>query len=413
MRVKSRYSIPKVITKNINIIPKNLMKNGSFEFSKKNFYDKKLSIFNNYQKKKRANSKTNALSFFDEFDNDYNDLEVVDNNILPRNKSNISAILSLKPTQKDDIMIGFNNYKRTKLKNKKSNKKKNIDVKNIFINKKILKENNLKPKSFSTKHQLKEKNEKYNSLIISKKSSKSNKNSNRANSIKVKNIKLRDFNNEKKQKIKINISCINNNSFSKYDDKMIISNITSNKENNININTDSENKNIRNITLGQENPFKISSKFVYIKKNNICYSNSNLNKSKNKSNFYSTSFSTTAGEKEVNPIQKAINDINISEFRIEEDKESDNNSNTDIPEENDDINEEKINKINVSYVGKYKTIKQIEHKIENAKAINRIIKNNIKRKFNISTDINNNKGDYFSNILNTATFGLLKTEKKV
>ena len=389
------------------------MKNGSFEFSKKNFYDKKLSIFNNYQKKKRANSKTNALSFFDEFDNDYNDLEVVDNNILPRNKSNISAILSLRPTQKDDIMIGFNNYKRTKLKGKKSNKKKNIDVKNIFINKKILKENNLKPKSFSSKHQLKEKNAKYNSLIISKKPSKSNKNSNRANSIKVKNIKLRDFNNEKKKKIKINISCINNNSFSKYADKMFISNINSNKENNININTDSENKNIRNITLGQENPFKLSSKFVYIKKNNICYSNSNLNKSKNKSNFYSTSFSTNTGEKEVNPIQKAINDINISEFRIEEDKESDNNSNTDIPEENDDINEEKINKINVSYVGKYKTIKQIENKIENAKAINRIIKNNIKKKFNISTDINNNKGDHFSNILNTATFGLLKTEKKV
>ena len=389
------------------------MKNGSFEFSKKNFYDKKMSIFNNYQKKKRVNSKTNALSFFDEFDNDYNDLEVVDNNIMPRNKSNISAILSLKPTQKDDIMIGFNNYKRTKLKSKKSNKKKNIDVKSIFINKKILKENNLKPKSFSSKHKLKEKNEKYNSLIISKKSSKSNKNSNRANSIKIKNIKLRDFNNEKKQKIKININCINNNSFSKYDDKMIISNINSNKENNININTDSENKNIRNITLGQENHFKISSKFVYIKKNNICYSNSNLNKFQNKSNFYSTSFSTTAGEKEVNPIQKAINDINISEFRIEEDKESDNNSNTDIPEENDDINEEKINKINVSYVGKYKTIKQIENKIENAKAINRIIKNNIKKKFNISTDINNNKGDYFSNILNTATFGLLKSEKKV
>ena len=67
----------------------------------------------------------------------------------------------------------------------------------------------------------------------------------------------------------------------------------------------------------------------------------------------------------------------------------------------------------MSYVGKYKTIKQIEHKIENAKAINRIIKNNIKKKFNISTDINNNKEDYFSNILNTATFGLLKTEKKV
>ena len=114
-----------------------------------------------------------------------------------------------------------------------------------------------------------------------------------------------------------------------------------------------------------------------------------------KSYFNSTSFSTTAGEKEINPIQKAINDINISEFRIEEDKESDNNSNTDIPEENDNINQEKINKINISYVGKYKTIKQIENNIEHIKAINRIIKNNIKKKVNLSKEINNNKEDIF------------------
>ena len=392
------------------------MKNGSFEFNKNNFYDKKMNIFNNYQNNKRSKSKINNDSFFNELDNNYDDLEIIDSNISQRNQSNISAILSLKPTQKDEIIIGFNNFKKMKMKNKKSKKKKKIDMNNIFNNKKITKANNILSKSFSSKHNLKEKNQKYNSVIISKKLSKSNKDSNSSNNIKIKNIKLKNINNEKKQKIKINTSFINNNVFSKYDNKMMnmISDIKSYKENNIkeNINSDSENKNDRSITFGENNPYKIPSKFVYIKKNNICYSNSNFIKSKHKSYFNSTSFSTTAGEKEINPIQKAINDINISEFRIEEDKESDNNSNTDIPEENDNINQEKINKINISYVGKYKTIKQIENKIEHIKAINRIIKNNIKKKVNISKEINNNKEDYFSNILNTATFGLLKTEKK-
>ena len=392
------------------------MKNGSFEFNKNNFYDKKMNIFNNYQNNKRSISKINNDSFFNELDNNYDDLEIIDSNISQRNQSNISAILSLKPTQKDEIIIGFNNFKKMKMKNKKSKKKKKIDMNNIFNNKKITKANNILSKSFSSKHNLKEKNQKYNSVIISKKLSKSNKDSNSSNNIKIKNIKLKNINNEKKQKIKINTSFINNNVFSKYDNKMMnmISDIKSYKENNIkeNINSDSENINDRSITFGENNPYKIPSKFVYIKKNNICYSNSNFIKSKHKSYFNSTSFSTTAGEKEINPIQKAINDINISEFRIEEDKESDNNSNTDIPEENDNINQEKINKINISYVGKYKTIKQIENNIEHIKAINRIIKNNIKKKVNISKEINNNKEDYFSNILNTATFGLLKTEKK-
>ena len=391
------------------------MKNGSFEFNKDNFYNKKMNIFNNYQNNKRSKSKINKDSFFNEFDNNYDDLEIIDSNISQRNQSNISAILSLKPTQKDEIIIGFNNFKKLKLKNKKSKKKKNIDMNNIFNNKKITKANNILSKSFSSKHNLKENDPKYNSVIISKKLSKSNKGSNSSNNIKIKNIK-KNINNEKKQTIKINTSFINNNVFSKYDNKMMnmISNIKSYKENNIkeNINSDSEHKNDRNITFGQNNPYKIPSKFVYIKKNNICYSNSNFIKSKHKSYFNSTSFSTTTGEKKINPIQKAINDINISEFRMEEDKESDNNSNTDIPEENDDINEEKINKINISYVGKYKTIKQIENNIHHIKAINRIIKNNIKKKVNISKDNNNNKEDYFSNILNTATFGLLKTEKK-
>ena len=59
---------------------------------------------------------------------------------------------------------------------------------NIFNNKKITKANNILSKSFSSKHNLKEKNQKYNSVIISKKLSKSNKDSNSSNNIKIKNI---------------------------------------------------------------------------------------------------------------------------------------------------------------------------------------------------------------------------------
>ena len=41
---------------------------------------------------------------------------------------------------------------------------------------------------------------------------------------------------------------------------------------------------------------KVSSEFVYIKKNNICYTNSNLNKSKNKSHFNINTFSNIINE---------------------------------------------------------------------------------------------------------------------
>ena len=190
--------------------------------------------------------------------------------------------------------------------------------------------------------------------------------------------------------------------------------INSTKENNLSVNknTEAENRDLKNITFGQIKPYKIPSEFVYIKKNNLCYSNSNKIKSKNKSYFNSTSFSTTLKKKENDQIQNAINNINISEFRLEEDKEgSNNNSITDINDENDD-EEENINQIRVSYFGKHKTIKQIEKKIENDIVINRIIKNNIKKKINTKKEIKINNDEYFSNVLRTATFGLLETVKK-
>ena len=390
--MKSRYSIPISISKNIHIIPKNLMKNGSFEFKKShNFIDQNINIYDFDERKRRAKSNKNTFSCFNNVDNNYDELEIIDGNISLRNKSSISTILSLKQTEKDDIIKGFNNFKKKKMINKKPKKKKNMSTKNIFDNLKNLNDYKSNLNRYSTKSILNKKNSKNNSTNNSKKSNISSKN-NKSSITKMKNSKLNAFNNESNQKLKINVSCINNNSFSKYDDKMLntINIINSTKENNIstNKNTDSENRDLKNITFGQTKPYKIPSEFVYIKKNNLCYSNSYNIKSKNKSHINSTSFSTTLDKKENAQIQKAINNINISEFRLEEDKESSkDNSITDINDENDDIEEDNINQIRVSYFGKYKTIKQIEKKIENDIIINRIINNNIKKKINIKKEI--------------------------
>ena len=83
------------------------------------------------------------------------------------------------------------------------------------------------------------------------------------------------------------------------------------------------------------------------------------------------------------------------------------------------MEEENINKINISYIGKYKTIGQIEKKIESENMIKRIINNNLKKKINNMKHRQDNKenllyneGDIETNVLNTATFGSLETEKK-
>ena len=54
---------------------------------------------------------------------------------------------------------------------------------------------------------------------------------------------------------------------------------------------------------------------------------------------------------------------------------------------------------------------KLKKKIENENAINRIINNNI-NKINYLKEIKNTKEEYNSDILNTATFGLLETEKQ-
>ena len=105
--------------------------------------------------------------------------------------------------------------------------------------------------------------------------------------------------------------------------------------------------------------------------------------------------------------------MNISEFRIDDNKENDDEN------INDNTEEENTNKINISYIGKYKTIEQIEKKIESENIVKRIINNNLyKKNNNMKFRQNNNynslynEGDIDTNVLNTATFGSLETEKK-
>ena len=386
------------------------MKNGSFEFKKNNYLeDTNKDIIYQKNHKRRANSNISIYSGFDIF-NDKN--SVKNGNISNRNQSHITSLLSLKQTEKEDIIKDFNDYNKKIMQNKKSSKKKNLNMKTINNNSKHKNKPNKKVPN-SNKLKLKNKYSNYNTERISSKSNSLKKNSNNSNNIKIKNIKLNTFNNENKQQFRININCINNNSLSKFD-SIRKSNkfINTNNENRIstNTNTNSYNKNINIITFGSTQSKKIPSEFVYIKKNNICYSNSNLNKSKNISHFNNNSFSNALNE---NNFQRAINDTSISVFRFEDNKENDDENIHDIMEE------ENINKINISYIGKYKTIGQIEKKIESENMIKRIINNNLKKKINNMKHRQDNKenllyneGDIETNVLNTATFGSLETEKK-
>ena len=406
--MQKRYSIPKVVSKNIHIIPKNLMKNGSFEFQNRYHFDN--NILNNNLRKRRANSNKHNQSNFSDYINNCNNCKIMKTKISNRNTSNISNIISLKKTEIDEIMRGFNNFKKMNSLNKNSNKKKNMSLKKIKNYTKNSNKHKTNSHNSSINKRLKNQNSKYNSASIQNSLNISNKNNKR-------DEKINTFNDGNKQKNIINDSYINKQYFSKYnEDKMnnTICILNSNKENfSSNIYINYENIQTKTINFGKNKSYKIPSEFVYIKKNNICYSNNNSNKSKNKSNINSTAFSTgIEKQNKINQIQKSIDNINISEFRIEEDKESDiNNSMTDVLDENKGVDEENITKINCSYIAKYKTIGQIEKKIENENAINRIINNNI-NKINYMKEIKNTKEEYNSDILNTATFGLLETEKQ-
>ena len=358
------------------------MKTGSFELKNNNICENKINLFNINEKSKRANSNDKTYSDFNEINDKFDELEIIDYNVSYRNKSSISNILSLKSTEKDDIKKVFNNIHEMRIR-KKNSDKKNLSMKNIFNHSK----NSNVNKSFSSKSKLKKKDIKNAIINLIKKSNISEKKSLRLSKIKMKNLKLNTFNNENKY----NDKNINNQSFSRFTDAIM-------KKNNISNTMNVETKN--------------RDSFIYIKKNNLGYSKLHHNKSKNKSFINSTAFSTTFDNNQKNKIQNSINNIDISEFKLEEEQENEqNNSLTDIIDE-DDTEEANINKINKSYICKYKNIEQIEKKIENENIINRIINMNIKKKLQIIKNIDKNKDDNLTNILSTATFGLLETQKK-
>ena len=394
------------------------MKNGSFEYSKSKYLeDNNKDIIYPNNKKRRVNSNISSFSGFNIFSDEKNDkFEYNENNITHRNQSHMATLLSLKQTEKEDIIKYFNDYQKKMKKNKKSSKKKNLNMK-IINNNSLEKNKSNKTKLLnSNKSKLKSAYLNCNTERVSKRGNNSNKNINKANNLKLNNKKLNTFNKDNKQKYSINISCINNNSISKFDSIHKSNKIfNSNKELSISTNTNSDNKNLNIITFGSTQSKKMPSEFVYIKKNNLCYSNSNLNKSKNKIHFIINSFSNTLNENnKENNVQNAINEVNISEFRLDDNKEN-NDENI-----NDVVEEENINKINISYIGKYKTIGQIEKKIESENLVKRIINNNLNKKIhNMKFRQNNkeanslyNEGDIETAVLNTATFGSIETEKK-
>jgi len=161
MKVPYYFSFPKAVAKNIHIIPKNLMKSGSFEI-KNNIFENNINSFNN-NIKRRAHSNIINQSFLDIFNN--NNYENKGKNVNNRNQSSISSLLSLKQTEKDEIMKEYKIIKNKKIRTKPSNKKKINETNNIFLS-----NNNYEAskKNFSkSKSKLSQKKAKYNSANIS------------------------------------------------------------------------------------------------------------------------------------------------------------------------------------------------------------------------------------------------------
>jgi len=130
------------------------MKNDSYEL-KKNNYGKDIISYNN--KRTRAHSNVSSLSCFNKFIIKHIDnYQKNETNICYRNKNTMSSLLSLKQTEKDEIMKGINNLEKKIKQTKKVVQKKKFDMKNSSKKK-------IKAKSSSSsKSKLNYKNHKYN-----------------------------------------------------------------------------------------------------------------------------------------------------------------------------------------------------------------------------------------------------------
>ena len=402
------------------------MKNSSFLYeNEKN--EKDISVYQNDEQKRSKSSELLNINFSDidiySENNYFDELQIVEPYITPREKNNICKILSFKNEETKEDLNYIINKEKVKVKvNQKENKNSEKNFYNKYnipkfkYKKKI--ENNIKKinKNSSISKILKKNdnnliskinyNKTKNKIITKNKSScRYKKKINNFYNIPIKSIKI------KHQKY-----MTNNNSFVKKEkekekEKENINNINisnSNKENSISTNFNSENINkySPNITFGNKQSPNLNSikyrklpkEFVYIKKINKKNSNGSIiNKSKNKS----------TNIVDYNQFQIELNNIKINDsYDIKNIKC--------IKKINYDVDENDNEKERISYVGKYKTFAQIERKNENLNIIKKIINNNLntsiynsnssRLKENENKLFLNNSEDQNYNNLKTATF---------
>ena len=151
------------------------MKNGSFELRNNYLEDTNKDIINKNNHKRRANSN---ISKFSDFNSLYDKNSSKCANKNQRNQSHMATLLSLKQTEKEDIIKDFNEYNKKIMQNKKSSKKKNLNMKTINNNNSKPKNKSNKKLPVSNKLKLKEEYKNYNTEKVYNKSNTLNSNNN-------------------------------------------------------------------------------------------------------------------------------------------------------------------------------------------------------------------------------------------
>ena len=408
------------------------MKNTSFLYENpKNEKNEKEISFNQKEEQKRSKSSELLNINFSDIDiysenNFFDELQIIEPYITPREQNNICKILSFKNEEtREDINYIIKKGKE-KVKVKENNEKNFYNKYNApkFKYKKKIENNIKKNNKNSSISKILKKND--NNLI-----SKINYNKTK-NKIITKNKsscrykkKINNFYNIpiKSIKIKHQKYMTNNNSFcikekekeikkgkgkEKEKEKENCNNINfsnSNIENSASTNFNSENINkySPNITFGNKQSPNLNSikyrklpkEFVYIKKINKKNSNGSIiNKSKNKS----------TNIVDYNQFQIELNNIKINDsYDIKNIKC--------IKKINYDVDENDNEKERISYVGKYKTFAQIERKNENLNIIKKIINNNLNTSIynSNSSRLKENENKLFLNNSEEQNYNNLKT----
>lgn len=407
--------------RNVNIIPKNLMKNNSFLIENNNPIIININRNQDYYVQKRSKSTEFMKSNFIDFNEE---LKIIEPKIPEIKYNCISKILSFKNNETKGIIKNDKKifkYKENTSRNQSkqlniSKKYNTFETKFVIEKKKKLNDNSKKMiKEFSTSRLLKVKSKKNNFKKVKINNNKSKKIiSHKKCNTYYNKYSNNSFNSEKinylrKEK---NITYKNSDtSLSKKENKNTINFSKSNKQNSIStdLNSVSDNNYSPNITFGNNKTpnlnkikcKKIPQEFVYIKKNNKIKT---ITSKGNKSFLNNNKI-----------FERIVNynkfQINLNNIKINGLYDSNNNYINYNVDENDNINEEIKNNKRFSYIGKFKTFEQIEKRNENLNIIRKIINNNLKLQTSHYHEERNNDIKSYSlndqenyNYLKTGTF---------